>query len=158
MKNTCFREPSEKIWVKQRKQRYPLQRWPQDGDVALIASADYDQGDEVDNGTVDNGTVVLLVNQKFHQRFCWKVECFFFEVYCVETKMMFFPTILSFKFRVIAQVILSKKILISDSSERFTFSTRELHLDSRRASELMFCCIDQGQHHMKLAPLMVIQG
>ena len=46
----------------------------------------------------------------------------FFEVYCAETKMMFFfPTILCFKFRVIAQVILSKNILISDSSERFTF-------------------------------------
>ena len=57
----------------------------------------------------------------------------------------FFSTILCFKFRVIAQVILSKKISISDSSERYTFSTRELHLDSHRASEqLMFCCIDQG--------------
>ena len=153
MKNTCFRESSEKIWVKQRKQRYPLQRWPQDGDVALIASVDYDQGDEV-----DNGTVVLLVNQKFHQRFLLESWMFFLKFIVLKQKWCFFPTILSFKFRVIAQVILSKKILISDSSERFTFSTRELHLDSHRASELMFCCIDQGQHHMKLAPLMVIQG
>ena len=46
---------------------------------------DYDQGDEVDNGTV----VLLVPNEKFHQRFLLE-SWFFFEVYCVETKMTFF--------------------------------------------------------------------
>ena len=67
-----------------------------------------------------------------------KKLCFFFQTPCV------------FKFRVIAQISLS----ISDSSDRYASSTRELHLDSHRASEqLMFSCIDEGPmlHHMKLA-------
>ena len=68
---------------------------------------------------------------------CWK-NGVFFQIPCV------------FKFRVIAQINLS----ISDSSDRYASSTRELHLDSHRASEqLMFSCIDEGPmlHHMKLA-------
>ena len=75
-----------------------LQWLPQDGHVALIASVDYDKGDEV-----DIGTFFLLVGKLKEN--CVEKVCCFFQTPCV------------FELRVIPQMlILSMKVSISELS------------------------------------------
>ena len=93
---------------------------PQDGHVALIASVDYDKGDEVDIG---NGF------------FCWcrmKGNCLNFSVL---KNCVFFQTPCVFKLRVIAFAhSVDESFDFRAISDRYASSTRELNLDSQ-ASE-----------------------